>query len=103
MIKYNRQYCIKVKLENQHALDQEYRGFHEAIQQIFPPWDKPRNYLGGLSFLFGQTAALLDYHVGIDILYADYEPDACDNNILKLKPVALSVWAYFLQLSQKEI
>ena len=75
----------------------------KPFSKIFPPWDKPRNYLGGLSFLFGQTAALLDYHVGIDILYANYEPDACDNNILKLKPVAMSVWAYFLQLSQKEI
>ena len=39
----------------------------------------------------------------IDILYADHEPDECGNNILKLKPVALSVWAYFLQLSQKEV
>lgn len=39
----------------------------------------------------------------IDILYADHEADECGNNILKLKPVALSVWAYFRQLSQKEI
>lgn len=39
----------------------------------------------------------------IDILYADHEPDECGNNILKLKPVALSVWAYFRQLSQKEV
>ena len=46
-----------MKLENQHTLDQEYRGFHEAIQQILPLQDKPRNHLGGLSFLFGQTAA----------------------------------------------
>ena len=75
----------------------------KLFSKFFRSRDKPRNHLGGLSFLFGQTAALLDYHVGIDILYADYEPDACDNNILKLKPVALSVWAYFLQLSQKEI
>lgn len=55
LIKCNRQYCIKVKLENQHTLDQEYGGFYEAIQQILPPRDKPRNYLGGLSFLFEQT------------------------------------------------
>lgn len=39
----------------------------------------------------------------IDILYADHEPDECGNNILNLKPVALSVWAYFRQLSQKEV
>ena len=39
----------------------------------------------------------------IDILYADHEPDECGNNILKLKPVALSVWAYFRQFSQKEV
>ena len=39
----------------------------------------------------------------IDILYADHEPDECGNNSLKLKPVALSVWAYFRQLSQKEV
>lgn len=39
----------------------------------------------------------------IDILYAYHEPDECGNNILKLKPVALSVWAYFRQLSQKEV
>ena len=39
----------------------------------------------------------------IDILYADRELDECGNNILKLKPVALSVWAYFRQLSQKEV
>ena len=39
----------------------------------------------------------------IDILYADHEADECGNNILKLKPVALFVWAYFRQPSQKEI
>lgn len=39
----------------------------------------------------------------IDILYADHESDECGNNILKLKPVALSVWSYFRQLSQKEV
>ena len=41
--------------------------------------------------------------MGIDILYADREPDECGNNILTLVPVAMSVWAYFRQLSQKEI
>ena len=25
--------------------------------KLFRSWDKPRNHLGGLSFLFGQTAA----------------------------------------------
>ena len=39
----------------------------------------------------------------IDILLADYEPDECGNGILQLAPVALSVWAYFRQLSQKEV
>lgn len=39
----------------------------------------------------------------IDILYADHEPDECGNNILNLKPVALPLWAYFRQFSQKEI
>ena len=39
----------------------------------------------------------------IDILYADHEPAECGTSSLKLQPVAQSVWAYFLQLSQKEV
>ena len=39
----------------------------------------------------------------IDILYADYEPDECGNNILKLKPVALSVWGVFSATFPKEV
>lgn len=27
----------------------------KPFSKIFPPWDKPRDYLGGLSFLFEQT------------------------------------------------
>lgn len=30
-------------------------------------------------------------------------PDECGNGILQLEPVTLSVWAYFRQLSQKEV
>ncbi|WP_315003599.1 hypothetical protein [uncultured Selenomonas sp.] len=29
----------------------------KPFSKIFPPWDKPRDYLGGLSFLFEQTTA----------------------------------------------
>ena len=39
----------------------------------------------------------------IDILYADYIPDEFGNGILQLETVALSVWAYFRQLSKKEV
>lgn len=29
----------------------------KLFSKIFPPWDKLRDYLGGLSFLFEQTTA----------------------------------------------
>ena len=39
----------------------------------------------------------------VDILFADYDLDEYGNAILRLETVALSVWAYFRQLSQKEV